>query len=344
MDIFVSHSSKDSAIAEATCRALEKAGLRCWIAPRNIHPGADWGAAIIEGIESSRLLVLVLTNNSNLSQQVLREVERAVAKGLPIIPLRVEAVQPTKGLEFFISSQHWLDATAPPLERHLAKLTESARALLEADPGGSPRPPPVVTAHQNQSLRPRQRKAILAAVLALAAVGLLILPAAWLLGQYWTPDEPTEPVPFPEAPATAESIEPETHDPLFVRVIAQKFQRWDSNGDGLLSGVEFRHFLTNWEGARDDVVSILRRQDANGDDALTQEELLQFGQNMVRHRDGNGDGRYSFAELLARNRGDGGKTSAATMSKIFRTDDADGDGFITPLEQERAIAEKLRSE
>jgi hypothetical protein len=344
MDVFLSHSSKDAAVAAAACAALERAGLSCWIAPRNIQPGAEWSAAIIEGIESSRLLVLVLTQHSNVSQQVLREVERAVAKGLPIIPLRVEAVQPTKGLEFFISSQHWLDATAPPLERHLAKLTESARALLEVDPAGGPRPPPVISANQPAPPRRRLQTPHVVALVALAAIALLILPAAWLAGQYLTPTKNTNAPPGEPTPQEAKVSESDPHDPLFVRIVTQKFQRWDMSGDGRLAGPEFRHFLANWEGARDDVVVILRRHDVNGDSELSLEELLQFGYVIVRYRDDNGDGRYTLSEFLADDRQAGGKTSGATIVKIFRTTDADGDGFITPLEQERAIAEKLRAD
>src|SRR5215213_1012674 len=49
-DIFISHSSRDKPAADAVCAALERAGLRCWIAPRDIVPGTDWSAAIVDGL------------------------------------------------------------------------------------------------------------------------------------------------------------------------------------------------------------------------------------------------------------------------------------------------------
>ena len=82
-DAFISYSSKDKTAADAACAVLEGAGIRCWIAPRDIPAGAPWSAAIIEGIEDSRVLVLVFSANANASDQVLREVERAVAKKAP---------------------------------------------------------------------------------------------------------------------------------------------------------------------------------------------------------------------------------------------------------------------
>ncbi len=41
-DIFISYSSKDKKIAFALCHFLEKNGLHCWIAPRNIRVGKDY--------------------------------------------------------------------------------------------------------------------------------------------------------------------------------------------------------------------------------------------------------------------------------------------------------------
>ena len=49
-DVFISYSSKDKAVADAVCAGLEGRGIACWMAPRDIVPGVDWGAAIIDAI------------------------------------------------------------------------------------------------------------------------------------------------------------------------------------------------------------------------------------------------------------------------------------------------------
>src|SRR5438067_8123475 len=115
-DVFVSHSVKDKAVADAIVARLEADSVTCWIAPRDIVPGSDWGESIIDAINPSRVMVLVFSQNANESPQIKREVERAVHKGIPIIPLRIEDVTPSKSLEYFISTPHWLDAFTPPLE------------------------------------------------------------------------------------------------------------------------------------------------------------------------------------------------------------------------------------
>ena len=126
-DVFISYSSKDKVVADAACAMLEARGVRCWMAPRDILPGSEWGAAIIGAIGSSRVMVLIYTTSSNASPQVRREVERAVARGLHVIPFRVEDVPMSPALEYFISTPHWLDALSPPLERHLDHLRRSSR-------------------------------------------------------------------------------------------------------------------------------------------------------------------------------------------------------------------------
>lgn len=137
-DVFISYSSHDKPTADAACAALESANIRCWIAPRDINPGRDYAESIIDAIESARVFALIFSNNANASPQIKREVERAVSKGLPIIPVRIEDVVPSRTLEYFISSPHWLDAFPPPLDRYFAKLVVSVRALLETDKSGTP--------------------------------------------------------------------------------------------------------------------------------------------------------------------------------------------------------------
>ena len=77
-DVFISHSSADKRAADAACAVLEARGIKCWIAPRDLQPGSDWGESIIAAIEQSRIMLLLLSTQANSSPQIRREVERAV--------------------------------------------------------------------------------------------------------------------------------------------------------------------------------------------------------------------------------------------------------------------------
>jgi TIR domain len=129
-DVFISYAFEDRAMADAVCATLEGSSIRCWIAPRDIPPGVEFPDAVSDGVDQSRLLVLVFTSNSNGAPHVLREVEQAVSKGNPVLAFRGEDTQPQRGLGHLIGTSHWLDALTPPLEQHLKRLTEAVGYLL----------------------------------------------------------------------------------------------------------------------------------------------------------------------------------------------------------------------
>lgn len=136
-DVFISYSTKDKSIADAVCSILEKTHIRCWIAPRDITPGTPFAEAIIDGMQVAKVFVLIFSSHSNKSPQVMREVERAVHHGLPIIPLRIEDVPMSKQLEYYVSDVHWLDALSPPLENHIHKLSQVIQMLLSLNEKGN---------------------------------------------------------------------------------------------------------------------------------------------------------------------------------------------------------------
>lgn len=130
-DIFISHSAKDKTIADAICARLESEGVRCWIAPRDVTAGMEWGAAIVGAIRQARIMVLVFSANANASPQIRKELERAVHHDVVILPFRIENVVPDESLEYFIGNVHWLDALTPPVEAHLRNLADTVRVLLD---------------------------------------------------------------------------------------------------------------------------------------------------------------------------------------------------------------------
>jgi len=109
-DVFISHSSKDKLTADAICHAMEQNGVSCWIAPRDIRGGREYGEEIISGIENCKLTVLVFSEHSNDSPYVKSEIERAFSKNKIIIPYRLSNIEMSRGLEFFLAGKHWIDA------------------------------------------------------------------------------------------------------------------------------------------------------------------------------------------------------------------------------------------
>jgi hypothetical protein len=132
-DVFISYSSKDKPVADAACALLESRGIRCWIAPRDILPGAAWAASIPPAIGAAKVFLLIFSSSANDSDQVQREVDLAANRRLAIVPLRVENVLPQASLEYYIRAQHWLDAFTPPLEQHLTRLADAIALILSGE-------------------------------------------------------------------------------------------------------------------------------------------------------------------------------------------------------------------
>lgn len=173
--VFISYSSKDRTIANMLCALLEERGHRCWIAPRDIVPGTSWGEAIIDALKSSTVFVLVFSRHANESPQILREVERAVHLGLPILPFRIEDVMPERSLEYFMSVPHWFDALSPPVEDHVDKLADVVAMLIAGPKTG------YIPGKPRGAKRLSWNNGLVRAVAGGAALALLLL-AAWLGG------------------------------------------------------------------------------------------------------------------------------------------------------------------
>ena len=182
-DVFISYSSKDKTTADAICAVLERSGIRCWIAPRDVLPGMEWAGSIIQAIGGAKVFVLLFSSSSNTSGQIKREVERAANREIPIIPFRLDEIAPNQSLEFFISSPHWMDAFTPPLEAHIQKLASNIALLLAKT--AAPAAPAVTTPPVTAAALPGQprRGWLLPTLLAAALVIVLVVGGGLLLSR-----------------------------------------------------------------------------------------------------------------------------------------------------------------
>jgi formylglycine-generating enzyme required for sulfatase activity len=220
--LFVSHVSEDRDAAMAIVEELERRGLNCWIAPRDVRPGRPFDDEIASAIESSRAMLLVFSEHCNASEYIRREVTFAGESHKVVIPFRIENVQPKHGLRVRLSDLHWLDGFA---SREKA-IDELVRTFPEAENALAPERPPSAIAQpsadeararraeerrkpplsQTRPSRTLSRPALAAAALiALAAIG----GAAWLIRPSPTP--PPAPAPAPmaaSAPSTPAASTP----------------------------------------------------------------------------------------------------------------------------------------
>jgi TolB-like protein len=180
--VFISYASKDVAIAGAIVDTLERHGVACWVAPRDVKAGALYADAIIRAISSAQALLLVLSENAVASSHVSKEIERASSKRRPIIALRIDGAPLSPALEYFLSESQWVDARAGPLDAALAKLI----AAIRDSPNPLPIEPPTdrtsaVKAPASSPGRRRNRILLIAVSTAVAvALGVLATDKFWI--------------------------------------------------------------------------------------------------------------------------------------------------------------------
>ncbi|MBT9446086.1 MAG: AAA family ATPase [Hyphomonadaceae bacterium] len=92
---FVSYSRQDKPRAKRLAAALEVGGLRTWIDQKNLQAGDALTNEITDAIEQASCFVLLLTEKSNDSDWVHKEVEVARTAGKKIIIVAMRNIEPS---------------------------------------------------------------------------------------------------------------------------------------------------------------------------------------------------------------------------------------------------------
>lgn len=131
--VFVSHSSDDSELAEALVKFLEEFGVECWIAPRDIPAGKDWDVSIINAIEQCSGAIFLISDNSNNSEQAKREVQLAFESDKWLIPICLSEVEPSKKFKYYLTSKQWFQLSTPPETSELRTLLDEISQELPGE-------------------------------------------------------------------------------------------------------------------------------------------------------------------------------------------------------------------
>jgi hypothetical protein len=89
---------------------LEGKGVSCWLAPRNIPAGAAWDDCVSDGIQQCRVMIVVVSQNSNDADGLKDEVQQGLDLKKPIIPVRIDDTGAQGGLALKLKRRQWVDA------------------------------------------------------------------------------------------------------------------------------------------------------------------------------------------------------------------------------------------
>jgi TolB-like protein len=176
---------------------LEVQGLKCWIAPRDVTPGAHYAGEIVHAIDSSKAIVLILSQDAATSPHVLREIERATSKRHPVVTLRVDQAPLPAEFEYFLNTSQWLDASGGDASRMIPKLVAAVKSAIKA-----PAVTPAATSSSHVPARSASTRSKNRTALAVACVvGLTIAGVA--ADRLWLARRRAAAVPAPTAPVSA---------------------------------------------------------------------------------------------------------------------------------------------
>ncbi len=102
-DIFISYSSKDRAQAEQLTELLASAGLSVWIDQSGLDAATSWSEEIVRAINGCRAFVVMLSPNSIVSHNVIKEVSLASEKRKKILPLDLEPVEIPESMQYALA-------------------------------------------------------------------------------------------------------------------------------------------------------------------------------------------------------------------------------------------------
>lgn len=132
--VFISYSSLDQALVDRVVAAVEVDGRRCWVAHRDIPPAVvSWATPIVTAISSSRLAVILLTEHSIGSDEVLREVTIAADEKIPMLAVSLDATPLAPGLRYFFTAGQRVDLVGLAGDDQVARIVRAVAKACPAD-------------------------------------------------------------------------------------------------------------------------------------------------------------------------------------------------------------------
>lgn len=128
--IFISYSSMQSGEAHCIKEVIERMGYKCWIAPECIPIGSNYLREIPTALKRVQVVVLLLTQEAELSVWVKKEVATALGKRKKVIPYRKKLYQLGDEFTFLLEGVQILTDKENP-DTYKSLMEEIERSLVK---------------------------------------------------------------------------------------------------------------------------------------------------------------------------------------------------------------------
>ncbi|MBR6951104.1 MAG: leucine-rich repeat domain-containing protein [Oscillospiraceae bacterium] len=103
-DVFISYKAEEFDEADRVRNELEENGLSCWMAPMSIPGGSSYAVEIPQAIREAKVFVLILSEKTQTSRWVPRELDQAINEGKTILPFMLENCPLRDEFSFYLSN------------------------------------------------------------------------------------------------------------------------------------------------------------------------------------------------------------------------------------------------
>ena len=128
-DLFLSYSRADRPLAEQFVRTAAARGVNVWY-DEDIEGGRDWRERIVAALGSAKALVILFSEHSNDSRQLIKELAVADNMQKQVIPVLISNCEPQGPYLYELASRNWIPIHPNP-ESKLAWLIDKLITELE---------------------------------------------------------------------------------------------------------------------------------------------------------------------------------------------------------------------
>lgn len=112
--IFISYSSKEYDSAIKYRNAFIARGIDCWMAPESISVGSNYAIEIPKAIRGCKSVVFIMSENSQNSVWVQKEIGLAISCNKPVIPVAIDNYPVISPFDFFLTDVQIVTAADNP--------------------------------------------------------------------------------------------------------------------------------------------------------------------------------------------------------------------------------------
>ena len=179
-EVFVSYARVDRVRVLQLVERMRSAGIGVWIDEGGIHGASLWGQEIVDAIESASVMVLMLSDASINSDNVVKELSIASEDKKPILPVYLHQAEIPKSMRYQLAGIQHIEYHEGNEQAAFRSMCAALSRLGVANEGGGEigeRLTPVTTKHQGHLARPSARSRNVmwfSAIFGLAVIGLLL--------------------------------------------------------------------------------------------------------------------------------------------------------------------------